>query len=146
MTKIGEYSFSYSGLTSIKFNKALETIDIYAFDSCNQLKVVNLVEIKIKTLECETFINCRLETVYLPKQLITMKERVFGNNPLKNNFCYSNNPSELLDFSASFPTFKKLDIEECIVHTPKGKINIYKEAKGWSIFKLIIDDFKKINY
>jgi len=55
-----------------------------------------------------------------------MKEIVFGNNPLKNIFCYSNNPSDLFDFSTDKATFKDVDIKECIVHVPKGKINIYK--------------------
>ena len=91
---------------------------------CGKLKEVNLVEVKIKTLEYGTFLDCKLETVYLPKILITMKEIVFENNPLKNIFCYSNNPSDLFDFSTYLATFKNLDIKKCIVHVPKGKINI----------------------
>ena len=39
-----------------------------------------------------------------------MKEMVFGNNPLKNIFCYSNNPSDIFDFSTKDATFKKLDV------------------------------------
>jgi len=124
LTKIGEYSFSYSGLTSIIFNKNIETIDSLAFSYCHQLKEVNLVEVKVKTLEYGTFLDCKLETIYLPKLLITMKELVFENNPLKNIFCYSNNPSDLFDFSTYLATFKNLDIKKCIVHVPKGKINI----------------------
>ena len=69
-----------------------------------------------------------------------MRERVFGNNPLKNIFCYSNNPPDLFDFSSAFATFKNVDIKNCIVHVPKGKFNIYKKAKGWSSFNLIIDN------
>jgi hypothetical protein len=140
LTKISQDSFSYSGLTSIIFNKTLETIDNYAFSHCNQLKEVNLVEAKIKTLKQGIFSDCRLETVYLPKLLIKMKAVVFNNNPLKNIFCYSNNPSDLVDFSSFYATFKDVDIKGCIVHIPKGKINIYKEAKGWRSFNSIIDD------
>ena len=140
MTKIGGCSFSHSRLTSIIFNKNIETIDSFAFSGCDQLKEVNLIEVKIKTLEYGTFSYCKLETVYLPKQLETMKQVVFGNNPLKNIFCYSSNPSDLFDFSTDDATFKNVDIKECIVHVLEGKINIYKEAKGWSSFNSIIDD------
>ena len=140
LTKIGGCSFSHSRLTSIIFNKNIQTIDSFAFSGCDQLKEVNLIEVKIKTLEYGTFSYCKLETVYLPKQLETMKQVVFGNNPLKNIFCYSSNPSDLFDFSTDDATFKNVDIKECIVHVPEGKINIYKEAKGWSSFNSIIDD------
>ena len=140
LTKIGEDSFRYSGLTSIIFNKALETIDIYAFSNCDQLKEINLVEVKIKKLKKGIFSDCGLETIYLPKQLIAMKELVFENNPLKHIFCFSNNPSDLYDFPKYNATFKDVDFEECILHVPKGKINIYKETKGWNSFNSIIDD------
>ena len=33
-----------------------------------------------------------------------------------------------------------VDIKECVVYVPKGKTNIYKEAKGWRDFNSIIDD------
>ena len=140
LTKIDSCSFEVSGLTSVIFNKNIEIIDHFAFSSCYQLKEVNLVEAKIKILEYGAFHCCKLENVYLPRALITMKEVVFGNNPLKNIFCYSNNPSDFFDFSTDKATFNNVDIKECIVHVPKGKINIYKEAKGWSSFNSIIDD------
>lgn len=89
MTTIDIYSFYYSGLTSIIFNENIE-ISRYAFRYCYKLKEVNLVEVRIKTLELGFFGNSNLETIYLPKLLIAMKEVVFENNPLKNIFCYSN--------------------------------------------------------
>jgi len=130
LTKIGISSFYSSGLTSILINENIETIDRYAFCDCYQLKEVNLFEVKIKTLEYGIFSNSKLETIYLPKKLISMKQVVFENNPLKNIFCYSNNPPDFYDFSSSFATFKNVDIKKCIVHAPKGKFNIYKKAKG----------------
>ena len=69
-----------------------------------------------------------------------MDRVVFENNPLKNIFCYSNDPSDVFDFSTDDATFKDVNIEECIVHVPKGKIDIYKKAKGWISFNVIIDD------
>ena len=140
MNKIDDYSFYASGIKSIIFNKNIETVASFTFSYCCQLKEVNLVEVKIKTLELGTFNNCSLETIYLPKLLIKMKEMVFGNNPLKNIFCYSNNPYDLFDFSTEYATFRNVDIKECIVHVPKGKTNFYKVAKGWSDFNSIIDD------
>ena len=71
-----------------------------------------------------------------------MEQVVFGNNPLKNIFCYSNNPSDLFDFSTKLATFNNVDTKKCIVHVPKGKTYIYKEAKGWRDFNSIIDDEK----
>ena len=69
-----------------------------------------------------------------------MDEVVFENNPFKNIFYFSKNPPDLFDFSTDDATFKNVDIKECIVHVPKGRIDIYKEAKGWSYFNSIIDD------
>ena len=140
LTKIDKTSFYASGITSIKFKENIETIDSFAFSFCYQLKEVNLFEVKIKTLECGTFSNCNLETIYLPKLLISMKSKVFCNNPLKNIFCYTNNPSDIFDFSTKDATFKNVDIKKCTIHVPKGKTNIYKEAKGWRDFNSIIDD------
>ena len=143
LTEIGDSSFRASGIASIIFNNNIETIESFAFRSCNQLKEVNLVEVKIKTLEYGTFSYCNLENIYLPKLLIKMEEMVFCDNPLKNIFCYSNNQSDLFDFSTKKPTFKNVDIKECIVHVPKEKTTIYKIANGWSDFNLIIDDSQK---
>jgi len=142
LTKIGASPFSPSGLTSIIFNKNIETIDNLAFMFCYQLKEVNLVETKIKTLEYGIFSYCNLETIYLPKLLRTMMGEAFSNNPLKNIFCYSNNPPDFFVFSTDKATFNNVDIKECIVHVLKGKINIYREAKGWSSFNSIIDDLQ----
>ena len=140
LNKIGRASFDSSGIASIIFNKNIEIIDSFAFSYCYQLKEVNLVEVKIKILEYAAFSNCNLEAIYLPKLLIKMKEMVFGNNPLKNIFCYSNMPSDLFDFSMDNATFYNVDIKKCKVHVPKGKTNIYKKAKGWRNFNSIIDD------
>jgi len=140
LTKIRYSSFRASGIESIIFNENIETIGSYAFSYCYQLKEVNLIEVKIKTLEYGTFYCCNLETIYLPKLLMKMKKIVFGNNPLKNIFCYSNIPSELFDFSTEYATFNNVDIKECIVHVPEGRTNIYKKARGWRDFNSIIDD------
>ena len=78
-----------------------------------------------------------------------MDEVVFENNPFKNIFYFSKNPPDLFDFSTDDATFKNVDIKECIVHVPKGKIDIYKEDKGWCNFNSYIDDsevfFKRFN-
>ena len=140
LTKIGINSFYSSGLTSIIFNENIETINSRAFMSCYKLKEVNLVEIKIKILKFGIFQFSKLETVYLPRQLKKMEGLVFQNTPLKNIFCYSNNPPDIEDFSSSFATIYNVDNKKCIVHVPKGKFNIYKEAEGWRKFNLIIDD------
>ena len=55
-------------------------------------------------------------------------------------FCYSNNPSDIFYFPIYNATFFNVDIKECIVHFPKGKTSIYKEAKGWRDFNSIFDD------
>jgi len=65
LTEIGDSSFRASGITSIKFNNNIDSIESFAFSSCNQLKEVNLVEVKIKTLEYGTFSYCNLETISL---------------------------------------------------------------------------------
>ena len=140
LTTIGGTSFGHSGIVSISFNKNIEIIEHFAFSSCYKLKEINLVEVKIKTLEYGTFSHCKLEVIYLPKGLIEMKQIVFAYNPLKNIFCYSKNPSNMFDFTTENATFKNVDIGNCIVHVPKGTVNIYKETKGWSNFDLIIDD------
>ena len=60
LTKIGIYSFNYSGLTSIILNENIEAIGKHAFAYWYQLKEVNLVEVKIKTLEKGIFKSCKL--------------------------------------------------------------------------------------
>ena len=146
MTELEDNSFSESILKSIIFNSNIKSIGEFCFRLCYNLKEVNLSKIKIKTLEYGTFHYSGLEIVYLPKGLLSMKEVVFGNSPLKIIFLYSQIPPDFFDFISKNATFENVNINQCVVHVPKGMINAYRENKKWNSFSIIIDDIIESSY
>lgn len=75
---IGTYAFSGAGLTELTLSEGLETIDMYAFMSCFNLKRVELPD-SLKTLGGGAFQYCReLETAQLPETLNTVSWHTFN--------------------------------------------------------------------
>jgi hypothetical protein len=69
--KIGYYSFSGTGITSLVIPEGVTEISFSAFKNCNDLKSVTLPE-SIRTIETDAFAGCSsLETVTLPSHKIS---------------------------------------------------------------------------
>lgn len=77
VTKIGEYAFQGSAVTSVYMPESITSIGQYAFSGCQNLESVTLPE-SLTTLGSEAFSGCKnLESVALPGSLTTLGDRTF---------------------------------------------------------------------
>lgn len=139
VTKIGDTAFEYTGISSVSFTSAITSIGSFAFSGCKNLKEIDLTPLKITSLGYGLFMTSNIEIAYLPKTLKEMKQAVFYKAPLKHIFAYTATPATMYDLTTSSPTFENVDVENCTVHVPQGKVNTYKAAAGWKDFKYITD-------
>ena len=78
-TRIGQYAFSNSGLTSITFLSGVTTINEYAFSNCTALSTITLPN-TITTIGNSAFENCTsLDNITLPTALTTIGQFAFSN-------------------------------------------------------------------
>ena len=78
---IGKTAFMASGITSITFGSALETIGTMAFQNCNNLTNIHIPN-NIKTIEAQAFNGCtELATITFsePTHLTTIPANTFSN-------------------------------------------------------------------
>lgn len=80
VTRIGEYAFSRSGVTSLSFPKTLKTIAKYAFNNCTGLTTVSgLNKTKLSSLGKDAFYYCqKLKSVALPSACKVVSDYAFG--------------------------------------------------------------------
>lgn len=77
VTKIGEYAFYYSAVTSVSMPEGITSIDNNAFFGCQNLETVALPE-SLTTLDHDAFSGCQnLESVTLPETLTTLGYSAF---------------------------------------------------------------------
>jgi len=139
VTTIGDTAFEYTGISSVVFTSYISSIGSFAFSGCKNLKELDLTPVKLTSLDYGAFMNSNIETVYMPKTLKELKQSVFSGTPLKNIFVYTATPATMYDLASSSPTFKNVDVSNCVVHVPQGKVNTYKTAAGWKDFYNITD-------
>ncbi len=84
LLEIKEYCFAFNGLSNINFPKNLNFIDKGAFNNCIYLTEANLSLCDdLRFLYEDAFSDCyNLEKVFLPKNLIEIKERCFMETEL----------------------------------------------------------------
>ena len=130
---IGEDAFyNCTNLTNIKLPEALSFIGNEAFSFSN-LTNVNLPT-GLKTLGSCCFSFCpNLASITFPSGLVTFGINLFYNSNLTEIRTLSQVPQQITDSPFSFVyTTSKLIV-------PKGSLNAYKSAYGWSAFLNIVE-------
>ena len=139
VTTIGDTAFGHTGISSVKFTSNITSIGSFAFSGNKNLKELDLTPLMLTTLNYGVFMTSNIETVYMPKSLNELKQSVFSLTPLKHIFVYTATPATMYDLASSSPTFEDVDVKNCVVHVPQGRVNTYKAAAGWKDFYYITD-------
>ena len=78
VTKIGEYAFQGSAVTSVSMPEGIISIDYNAFKGCQNLESVTLPE-SLTTLGSYAFYSCKLlKTIKIPSVVTTIPDRCFS--------------------------------------------------------------------
>ena len=81
VTSIGNYAFSYTGLTSIEIPASVTSIGNYAFSSCNKLESVTFAEdSQLESIGDYAFQRCtNLTSITIPASVTSIGSYVFQN-------------------------------------------------------------------
>lgn len=99
------------GLTSIVVPNGVEKISEYAFYQCNNLL-----------------------SLTLPANLSTLDSFKFGSHSIKVIYANMPNPIGVPD-----GIFREIDVKNCVLYVPAGKVGAYRSAKNWCDFDNIIE-------
>lgn len=151
VTKIEPFAFSQcSTLKSIALPDNLKSLGAFVFEECRSIKhikiptgidyispalfsgCINLSKIelheKISSIYKSAFKNCRkLGQITLPESLISIWDRAFENcTSLNHIYVKANTPPTCYDLS-----FLGVQKKSCVVHIPKGSLDMYSKSDGW---------------
>ena len=98
ITTLSFKCFAGSPISKVIFEKGSQVnrIDSYAFTDCNYLSSVSLPE-NLNYIGTEAFYNTDLETIHLPKSILSIEGNAFGNTPL-DYITYEGNEEEWQKF------------------------------------------------
>lgn len=161
VTKVGEYVFCRSSITSLTIQNGVETIADYAFLYCSQLSSLSLPT-SIRTIGNYAFFNCNslqelvipegvtsigwaafqacygLKTVELPSSLTKIDEYAFADcRALTIVKSHIQNPIDInVDAFAISVTWNNnvryVDPSSATLYVPLGTKNAYMQIDGWS--------------
>ena len=115
VTAIGDYGFSSCvGLTSIYIPNTVKSIGLWAFRSCGDLASITIPN-SVNYIGYQAFRYC---------------------NGLTSVTSLIEDPSSV---TLSDDIFYDVDLQQCILYVPKGKIQEYRNAEQWCRFGRIID-------
>lgn len=131
-TYIGKYAFyGCDSLKTITIPNTVTYIGKYAFNGCEHLVSANLPT-EIKYLGVGAFAYTPITSINIPLSLDSLKSSFYECKKLKTIWNYNPKPIKLSDFSDT-------DKSTCILYVPKGSLNAYTEAEGWSDFRKIVE-------
>ena len=138
VTAIGSAGFwRCSGLTAITIGNDITTIENMAFSFCTNLATIVIPE-SVTSMGEQVFWGCNnLASVYILGDISIIKEETFlGCDGLFDIYVKSPEPPEVADENA----FDEVDTSECKLHVPHGSKKKYEDAKGWGLFRNIIEE------
>lgn len=130
VTKIGEYAFQGSAVTSVSMPECIISIDYNAFKGCQNLESVTLPE-SLTTLGSYAFYSCcNLESIIIPSSVNSIGISAFSEcKALKDIYCQAVNVPE-----THSSAFDNSPIENMTLYVPGESMNAYKTTDPWSGF------------
>lgn len=148
--KIGNGSFTGTGIENITIPQNVKTIGDKAFQNCQSLKsaVIGKItgkltragevdKLELSTVGSEAFAGCaKLEKVSFGSNVGSIGEKAFeGCGSIAQVDCYS-----LLAPEAAEDAFDPAALQKAVLHVPAGYADVFESAPVWSLFSEIVDD------
>lgn len=118
--------------------EGVTSIGSHAFYHCRSLNSITIPE-GLSSIDIGAFANCTsLTSITLPKSLTSISEYAFFYcTSLTDVYSYSSNPPVCGDYEVFVEIPSK-----AVLHVPEGCRDTYAAARGWSVFKNIVDDLE----
>lgn len=103
----------------------------YVFGDCSSLKRINIPS-AVKTLAAGCFMNCGLDSLYIPESITSIDENSLYMPNLKSLTIAI---KDIRNISYSKNLFA--DISSTTLYVPKGSLNVYQKYEPWASFLTI---------
>ena len=133
---IREGAFAGSKISRVIFPEDLKSLEFGAFDGCTRLSGTITIPKKVVRIPDACFRNCVMLTgLVLHKDVYYIDEYAFAQcNNLNSIICESEEPPLLHDNA-----FLGVPKDNFTIEVPKGCVEKYRQARGWSEFKRIAE-------
>lgn len=133
---IRESAFAGSKISRVIFSENLKRLEYGAFAGCTRLSGTITIPKKIVRIPANCFRNCMMLTgLVLHKDVYYIDEFAFAQcNNLTSIVCESEEPPLLHDNA-----FLGVPKDNFTIEVPKGCVEKYRQARGWSEFKRIAE-------
>ncbi|MBR4730556.1 MAG: fimbrillin family protein, partial [Prevotella sp.] len=134
--KIGVGSFQSTKISHIVFNERLRIVDNGAFSDCKYLTGTQRFAENVARVPANCFENCSALTgIVFPKNVELIEDRAFyGCYSLNSIVCENPEPPVVRG-----DAFLGVPKDNFTVEVPKGSVEKYRNAPGWSEFKRIAE-------
>ena len=137
IASIGDYAFKECSIKTFILSNNLKALGQGAFMD-SKVKEVKLPD-NLQLIPSSAFQGCtQLEIVRIGSKMMNISDYVFDLCPLTDIYIEAERAP--ICHSKTFTTRGKSFLNTCVLHVPKGKINTYRTATGWKLFKNIKDN------
>ena len=136
VTKLGVCCFQNTKISHIVFNDRLRIVDDGAFEGCKYLIGTQRLAENVARVSRSCFEGCSALTgIVLPKNVELIEDRAFYECYSLNSIVCENPEPPVVRGDAFFGVPK----DNFTVEVPKGSVEKYRNAPGWSEFKRIAE-------
>lgn len=133
--KIVSYAFAGTKISHIIFSDNIRDIEEGAFDCCGRLTGTLRIPKKIVRINRNTFSGCALTGLVIHKDVAVIDQYAFARcYELNSIVCEGEEPPVVVD-----DAFLGVPKDNFTLEVPKGCVEKYRNARGWSDFKRIAE-------
>ena len=135
ITSIEGSAFSNSGLQSFIVPKQVTSIGSSVFFNCVNLEYITLPD-GLQIIDINCFQSCQsLKSITIPASVTSIGYWAFGDCPMLTEIHAHPQETPQAD-----DAFWGLDLQNCTLYVPEGRILAYQNAAGWNSFTNIVEE------